>query len=643
MRGTSVPVSTWPLSCAAKFADYAERQAWHSRPVRGTEDVVGRIASGRFSEGVDDPAEERRWSISVDSSLATPAGLRARSPFEEERCAVAAHASEPSLEELDPALQLPYRRKMEILLAVLLVVFLSALDQTIVGVALPRIVGELGGTNELYTWVITSYLLTATITGVFYGKLSDIFGRRLMLLLGVSVFLIGSALCGLSWNIESLVIFRGVQGVGAGAIFPVSLAVIGDLFGPRERGRYQGLFGAVFGIASVLGPLLGGWLTEGFGWHWVFFVNLPLGVLTIYIVWRYLPSVHGERPTRDLDYLGALVFAVAVVFLLLGLTNKQGGAWTDANVGGFILIALLLTPVFLWIESRAAEPIVPLELFRIRNYSVTILATFLTAVAFFGAIIFLPRWFQFVEEVSPTESGLYLLPLMGGVIISSVGSGIIVSRTGRFKWLVIGALVVLAVGLYLMTGLQATTEMPGLWALMFVVGLGVGPTLSIFTIIVQASVPFSRLGVATGNLTFFRQVGASVGLAVVGTVFADAFSERLRPELEAAGLPEQSAGMVAEFALSGGADLTQVTDVSLADQLAQVPALAGIVDQVVAGIYQAFSLAIGDTFWIGLAVTLVALVVAAIGLQNRPIRSLRDEGGEGPGRSGPAQRSVPPS
>ena len=530
------------------------------------------------------------------------------------------HAPEPSLQELDPALSLPHRRKMEILFAVLLVVFLSALDQTIVGVALPRIVGDLGGTNELYTWVITSYLLTATITGVFYGKLSDIFGRRLMLLFGVSVFLLGSALCGLSWNMESLVVFRGLQGVGAGAIMPISLAVIGDLFSPRERGRYQGLFGAVFGVASVIGPFIGGILTDGPGWHWIFFVNLPLGAVTLFIVWRYLPSVHGEPETRELDYLGAAVFAVGVVFLLLGLTNKQSGEWTDVNVGGFILIAALITPVFLLIESRAREPIVPLDLFRNRNYSVTIGATFLTAIAFFGAIIFLPRWFQFVQEVTPTESGLYLLPLMGGVIISSVGAGIVISRRGHFKRLLVGALVVLAVGLYLMTGLSASTEMPTLWVWMFITGLGVGPTLSAFTIVIQASVPFSKLGVATGNLTFFRQVGASVGLALVGTVFADSFRERLGPELITAGLPEDTAVTVERFATAGGADLTQVSDITLSEQLAQVPQLAGIVEQVVAGIYQAFSLAIADTFWVGLAVTLVAMVLLAVGLRDLPLR-----------------------
>jgi EmrB/QacA subfamily drug resistance transporter len=537
---------------------------------------------------------------------------------------LSSHAPEPTLEELDPALALSHRRKMEILFAVLLVVFLAALDQTIVGVALPRIVGDLGGTNELYTWVITSYLLTATITGVFYGKLSDIYGRRLMLLFGVSVFLLGSALCGLSWDMETLVLFRGLQGIGAGAIFPIALAIIGDLFTPRERGRYQGLFGAVFGIASVLGPLLGGWLTGGFGWHWIFFVNLPIGVVTLAISYRLLPSVHGEPPTRNLDYVGAAVFAVGVVFLLVGLTNKQSGEWTDFSVGGFLVIAAAITPVFVWIERRAAEPIVPLELFRVRNYSVTIVATLLSAIAFFGAIVFLPRWFQFVQEVNPTESGLYLLPLMAGVIVSSVGGGIVVSQTGHFKWLVTGALVLMAAGLYLSTGLTATTDMPVLWVWMFVAGLGVGPTLSVFTIVIQASVPFSRLGVATGNLTFFRQVGVSVGLALVGTVFADSFSDRLQPELLRAGVPDAMVEGVDRFATGGGRDLTQVTGVSLHDQLAQVPALEGIVDQVVAGVYEAFSLAVADTFWIGLVVTLVALGVVAVGLADRPIRHAED-------------------
>ncbi|MEA2026605.1 MAG: MFS transporter, partial [Chloroflexota bacterium] len=288
--------------------------------------------------------------------------------------------------------------------------------------------------------------------------------------------------------------------------------------------------------------------------------------------------------------------------------------------GGFLLIAAALTPVFIFIESRAAEPIVPLELFRIRNYAVTIAATFFGAIGFFGAIVFLPRWFQFVQEATPTESGLYLLPLMAGVIISSVGGGILVSRSGRYKWLMTGGLAVMAVGIFLFTGLTATTEMSTLWLWMFIAGLGIGPTLSVFTIVIQASVPFSRLGVATGNLTFFRQIGASVGLALVGTVFADSFKERLQPSLLEAGVPEQMAGMVEQFSTSGR-DITQVSDLTLAEQLAQGPPLAGIVDQVVAGIYDAFSLAVADTFWIGLIATVIALVVVAIGLRDIPLRS----------------------
>jgi MFS family permease len=257
---------------------------------------------------------------------------------------------------------------------------------------------------------------------------------------------------------------------------------------------------------------------------------------------------------------------------------------------------------------------------------VTILATFLASIGFFGAVIFLPRLFQFVEGASPTESGLRILPLLAGVILSSIVSGALVSRTGRFKWVVTGALAIMSVGILLFTGLGARTDLPVLWGWMFVAGLGVGPTLSVFTIVIQASVPFSRLGVATGNLVFFRQIGGSVGLAVVGTIFAESFASRLQPSLVEAGVPAQQAAAVAAMSASGS-DLTQVGGTSLPDQLAQVPALQGLVDQVVAGIYQAFSLAIGDTFWLGLAATLVALVVVTIGLRDVPLLGRSEVGG----------------
>lgn len=537
-------------------------------------------------------------------------------------------------EAKDPALQLPHRRKMQILFAVMLGMFLSALDQTIVGTALPRITADLRGTNELYTWVVTIYLLTSTITGVFYGKLSDIFGRRPMLLIGIVLFLLGSALCGLAWSMESLIAFRGIQGVGAGAIFPISLAVIGDLFTPRERGKYQGLFGAVFGVSAILGPLLGGWLTENLSWHWIFFVNLPIGVVALFIIYRFLPTVHGERPTRNLDYLGAAVFTVAVSLLLIGLTNKQTMDWTDPWVGGAILVALLVGIAFLFVESRAAEPIVPLELFRNRGYAVTILVTFLSAMGFFGAVVYLPLWFQTVREISPTDSGLQTLALLAGLIVSSIVSGALVSRTGRYKWIIAVSLALTGAGLWLMTNLTATTDLPMLWVWMFITGLGIGPSFSVLTIVIQSVVPFERLGVATSNLTFFRQIGGSVGLAIVGTLFATGFGDRLGPELVNAGVPADVAG---QLAATGGADrFTQIGESVRAGLEANLPEqLQPLLEQILAGIYQAFSLAVAGTFWLGVVMSVVALVAVVVGLPEVPLRGL--------GRAPEARGSRPPA
>jgi EmrB/QacA subfamily drug resistance transporter len=530
----------------------------------------------------------------------------------------------------DPALLLSQRRKMEILFAILLGIFLSALDQTIVGTALPRIVAELRGSNELYTWVVTIYLLTATITGVFYGKLSDLYGRRLMLLIGVTIFLAGSALSGISWNMESLILFRGIQGVGAGALFPISLAVIGDLFTPAERGKYQGLFGAIFGLSSIIGPLLGGWLTEHVSWHWIFYVNLPIGAVTLYIIYKYLPTVRGQGSHRSLDYLGAAVFTAAVAALMIGLTNKASDDWTSFWVGGLIGISVVLGLVFLFIESRAAEPIIPLDLFRNRGYSVTILSVFLAGIGFFGSIIFLPRWFQFVKGVDPTESGLQILALLAGVILSSIVSGILVSRSGRYKLLAIVSLSTMGIGILLLTGLRAETELPILWSWMFITGLGIGPTLSVFTIVIQSVVPFEKLGVATGSLTFFRQIGGSVGLAIVGTIFGQSFADKLVPQLQAAGVPPTVAAQVAAQAARGSGQLTAAgTDISKV--LAQfLP--ADLVPKVVAGLHEAFSLAIADTFWFGFGATVLALIAVIVALPEVPLRGIVSRGVQTAGR-----------
>ncbi len=404
----------------------------------------------------------------------------------------------PSAEEwrpTDPALDLPHRRKMQILFAVLLGMFLSALDQTIVGTSLPTITRDLHGSTELYTWVVTIYLLTSTITGVFYGKLSDIYGRRPMLLIGITIFLAGSALSGLSWSMESLILFRGIQGVGAGAIFPISLAVIGDLFSPRERGKYQGLFGAVFGVSAILGPLLGGWLTQNLSWHWIFFVNLPIGLVALAIIYRFLPNVHGERFTRNLDYLGAVVFTVAVSALLIGLTKaetlhveRRGRGWL-AHRG-----ARLRHRIPHRREPRQGADRAPGAVPQPGILRSTILTSFLTAMGFFGAIVYLPLWFQTVKGISPTDSGLQTLALLAGLILGSIASGVLVSRTGKYKLIITGSLAIMTLGLFLMTGLSATTEQLPLSTWMFITGLGIGPAFSVLTIVIQSVVDFKSPG-----------------------------------------------------------------------------------------------------------------------------------------------------
>ncbi|HEY7023668.1 MAG TPA: MDR family MFS transporter [Candidatus Limnocylindrales bacterium] len=537
-------------------------------------------------------------------------------------------AEAPGAPSGDHTIHVDHRARMEILFAILLGLFLSALDQTIVGTALPTIVTDLHG-NDLYTWVVTIYLLTSTISGPVYGKLSDQFGRKRLLMFGIALFLIGSALSGLSQTMEQLIIFRGIQGLGAGALFPISLAVIGDLFSPQERGKYQGLFGAVFGISALIGPALGGFLTDQVSWHWIFFVNIPIGLVALYIIGRLLPAHIQTGVTRAVDYLGVAVFTAALVPILIGLTNAQFSDWTDPFVGGLILLGAIIGVVFLWVETRAKEPIVPLGLFRNRTYSISILATFLASFGFFGAIIFLPRWYQIVAGSSATESGYQLLPLLAGLIIGSILSGQWVSRTGHYKWLTFIALITLTGALYLMTNLHADTPTPVLYTWQFIAGLGIGPTMAVFTIIVQNAVPWQMLGVATSNLTFFRQVGGTVGLAIAGTIFARTLETQaptqVANQLLAAGVPQSQLEQLQQ-GFSGAFNLDQITGVGDMGQriLDSIPPqaqqfVAPYIDYIVAGIHEAFSLAIANTMYLSMVATAIA-AVSILALREVPLR-----------------------
>jgi EmrB/QacA subfamily drug resistance transporter len=509
-----------------------------------------------------------------------------------------------------PTVAIDPRARTQIVIGVMLGLFLAALDQTVVGTALPRIVTDLHG-NDIYTWAFTAYLLTATISGPIYGKISDLFGRRPVLLFAVAVFLIGSLLAGVSQEMWQLVASRAVQGLGAGALFPVALAVIGDLFDAAERGKYQGLVGAVFGLSSLVGPAIGGIITDTVGWHWVFFVNIPIGLVVFTVIWRTLPAMRAAAAPR-IDYLGASVLVAALVPILIGLSNKQSGSWGDPTVGGLIAVGLLIAAVFVWIELRSSDPIVPVRLFGNRAFAISVVAMFAASMAFFAPVVFLPRWFQVVGGASATQSGYQILALLGGLILSAILSGQIVARTGRYKPLAVASPVVLAIGLFLLSNLRVDTQLPMLWLWMFVTGIGVGPVFAIFTLVVQGAVAPRMIGAATSSLTLFQQIGGTVGLAIAGTVFGTRLAEELPRQLAASALPPQ---IVAGFA-AGGPVATQLTGVGDLGQaiLASAPAsaqaeLAPFIPEIVAAIHRAFSLATASTFEFGIVAAVIAAIV----------------------------------
>jgi EmrB/QacA subfamily drug resistance transporter len=528
-----------------------------------------------------------------------------------------------------PAVDLSPRAKLEIYGAILLALFLFALDQTVVGVALPKIVTELKG-NELYTWAVAVYLLTATISGPIYGKLSDLFGRRPIFIWAVGLFLVASVLAGLSQEMWQFILFRGLQGLGGGAVFPVALAVVADLYTPVERGKFLGFFGATFGLASVIGPFLGGLITDTVGWHWIFFVNVPVAFVSLVVCWRLLPTIRRPEAAPSIDYLGAAVFAAAIAPFLIGLTNKgqPNAQWTDPAVGGLMVLGIGLLGVFAWVESRVKDPIVPFSLFRIRSFTVSVIAMFMAAFGFFGAVIFLPRWFQSVREMTALQSGLSLLPLVLSLIVSATASGQIVARTHRYKALIFGSMVLLGVGLFLLTNLRTDIDLPVLWLWMIVAGLGIGPSFAVFTLVVQNAVNPDRIGVASSSLTFFQQIGGTVGLTIAGTVFASRFAQEVPTRLQAAGVPAQFANQFAQ----GGSTTSNLTGTgSLADQIrASVPeafraTVEPLIPGIVGAIHDAISVAIASTFWVGIVGAIIGAVVVLF-LEEVPMRATFEMG-----------------
>jgi EmrB/QacA subfamily drug resistance transporter len=491
----------------------------------------------------------------------------------------------------------PPRRVGVILSALMLAMVLASLDQTIVSTALPTIVGDLGGLNHL-SWVVTAYLLASTVSTPLYGKLGDQFGRKGLFLAAIVIFLIGSVLCGLAQSLTQLIFFRALQGIGGGGLMVGAQAVMADVLPPRERGRYSGYFGAVFGVTSIAGPLIGGFFVDNASWRWVFYVNVPLGLIALVVI-----SVVLKTPTQkvhhEIDYLGSALLAAGVTCIVL-LTTWGGTtyAWSSTTIIAMGVAAVVLLVAFVVAEGRAAEPVIPLSLFRKRVFTVSSGVGFIVGFALFGVITYLPQYQQVVRGASATASGLQLFPLMGGLLIASIGSGQIISRTGRYRVFPIAGTAIMAVGMFLLSHLGVDTSVLKSGIFMAVTGLGLGLTMQVLVLAVQNSVDPKELGTATSAATFFRSIGGSIGVSVFSAIFNNKMTGNVAHQL-----PQLAANP------------------SLAKELRASPeALAKLPAQVHHGYLVAFTESLHVVFIVAVPIALVAFALTWL-LEEVPLRT----------------------
>jgi EmrB/QacA subfamily drug resistance transporter len=509
-------------------------------------------------------------------------------------------------------------RLISILIGVMLGMLLAALDQTIVGTALPRIVADLGGLDH-YAWVVTAYLLASTVTVPIYGKLSDIYGRRLFFIGGMVIFLVGSALAGTSQDMTQLIIYRFIQGLGAGGMMPIALAIIGDIFSPAERGKWQGLFVAVFGLSSIVGPTLGGWITDNWGWRWVFYVNMPVGIIAIVTAGFVLPTLINKRK-HIIDYLGSATMVAGTIPLLLAFSWAGSQyAWGSWQIIGLFAFSIVMLIIFVLIELRAPEPIISPRLFKNSIFLVSVIAMFLVSAGMFGAILYLPLFVQGVLGDSATNSGVVLTPMMIGFMVSSIVGGQLLSRTGRYKILAIFGFIVAAAGMFLLSRMVPTTSEGEVVRNMIITGLGIGVMMSLFTIVVQNAFPYKQLGEVTASLTFFRSIGSTMGVAVMGTIMINAYQTAMQSNLPAIVKRAVPADRLAQL---------QNPQLLLSpDFLAKIqhyfaslgPQGLTIFRQLIEAIRLSLSTAITNVFFLGFIIMLVGLV-SVLFLREIPLR-----------------------
>jgi EmrB/QacA subfamily drug resistance transporter len=538
---------------------------------------------------------------------------------------------------------IPLRQKITIMLAVMSGLFLAALDQTIVATALPKIVQQFNGLSQL-SWVVTAYLLTSTVTLPISGKLSDMFGRKKLLVIGIASFLLGSALSGASQSMTQLILFRAFQGIGAGLLMSNAFAVIGDLFTPAERGRWQGIISSVFGLASVIGPLAGGYLTDTHhilglttSWRWTFYVNVPIGIIALFLISTFMP--HVKQVKEKIDYLGAVLITGGLTTLILGLT--WGGnqyAWGSWQVIVPLVASVFALTGFVFAEKKATAPILPLEFFKNSTFRVAAPIVFLFGAAFFGALLYLPLFKEAIQNASATSAGMAIVPLVIAMVIVSIFSGQFISRTGKYKILAIGGLAIGAIGLFLMTNITPGISTARLAFDMIITGIGIGVGLPVFNLVIQNAFPQKQLGIASSSSQLARGVGSTVGTAVLGSVLNNFVRHRLTNirsdsfvQLASKNGHASQFTSLNENSIQG--ILSSQGQSAIARQLHQLPAKAQpAAFQAFAHftntLKDAFSYSIGRVFMVSALLMTLSFLLTFL-LKQVPLRSHADGGGDG--------------